>query len=51
MIAGLETITEGTITIGDADVTHLELVIAELLWSSKRMLYPHMTVWKILNLD
>lgn len=47
MIAGLETITEGTITIGDVDVTHLEpgdRGIAMVFQAYA--LYPHMTVWK-----
>ena len=47
MIAGLETITEGSITIGGVDVTHLEpgdRGIAMVFQAYA--LYPHMTVWK-----
>ncbi len=47
MIAGLETITEGTIKIGGVDVTHLEpgdRGIAMVFQAYA--LYPHMTVWK-----
>ncbi|WP_025724375.1 ABC transporter ATP-binding protein [Acholeplasma granularum] len=47
MIAGLETITLGNITIGDVDVTHLEpgdRGIAMVFQTYA--LYPHLTVWK-----
>lgn len=47
MIAGLESITEGTIKIGDVDVTNLEpgdRGIAMVFQAYA--LYPHMTVWK-----
>jgi len=47
MIAGLETITLGKITIGDVDVTHLEpgdRGIAMVFQTYA--LYPHLTVWK-----
>ena len=47
MIAGLETITIGNITIGDVDVTNLEpgdRGIAMVFQTYA--LYPHMTVWK-----
>ena len=47
MIAGLESITLGKITIGDVDVTNLEpgdRGIAMVFQTYA--LYPHMTVWK-----
>lgn len=46
MIAGLESITMGSITIGDVDVTHLDpgdRGIAMVFQTYA--LYPHMTVW------
>ncbi len=47
MIAGLETITLGKITIGDVDVTHLDpgdRGIAMVFQTYA--LYPHLSVWK-----
>lgn len=45
MLAGLETVTSGTITIGDRDVTHLEPRERDIAMVFQNYaLYPHLTV-------